>query len=751
MDENYTEPDLSKIVKQLMDEEGYEFGEAVKKAMEMGYKDGGLMVAIQKFNQGGNVIDSRATVEDMAKSIQSSSAATNDQKLQLLMDYDNANRQSQKIGNYNPANLKSGLFTNSNQTAMEKLLGLQTNPNFQYTSPIGPMMLMPPTRSTGFRQDPGYFSNPGIMINGKRYMSEDEAIDDMGVETYNRFMADGGMAGGKTYHQFHDQYVPMDEESMGYAYGGGIGSMMQPRQNYLIGGEVEENIDFSNMGLQNIINSDLPQNTQVAGGYDSPNEGAYGFNLIELDRLKDAGYDPAELSGYENREDVQSLIRSLEPTANKSTSMLDSIINSGINVMSDVGNSIFSPAAASEITPSGVRNFRDIAGENLPSGIMSGYTQPSADYPDMIRNPENFPNALQNLERYQDNRFEDLDFQTGYDFIDAPNKTNTLQELYQNRNFINNPRTGFIDNTILSRGNPDASLMNKTKNAISSGIGSIMDFASNIPTPFGLVRKFANARNPLSPTSQNYNPNLQGQIDSLTGRTGTLTSGTTTFMSPEDIAAGNFGTKSGAMITKDSGTGLDKYGPGSVLSGQNVVSGFGTNDYMGQLEKELDKMKNRAMKKDLTKFQQKKQQDILNEIQAEKDRVANELAISQAAAKAAAASFMSRNPNYGNNYNPDREGGYTGATDSYGDKSGTRQSNARSSDLGFSDIRLKDNIELVGKSPSAINIYNFTYLNDPKVYQGVMAHEVPWASVKHDNGYLMVDYKKVDVDFKAIR
>ena len=82
MDENYKEPDLSKVVKQLMDEEGYEFGEAVKEAMAQGYKDGGLMVAIQRFNQGG-------------------------------------------------------------------------------------------------------------------------------------------MAGNKTYHQFHDQYVPMDEESMGYAYGGG--------------------------------------------------------------------------------------------------------------------------------------------------------------------------------------------------------------------------------------------------------------------------------------------------------------------------------------------------------------------------------------------------------------------------------------------------------------------------------------------------------------------------------------------------
>ena len=89
-----------------------------------------------------------------------------------------------------------------------------------------------------------------------------------------------------------------------------------------------------------------------------------------------------------------------------------------------------------------------------------------------------------------------------------------------------------------------------------------------------------------------------------------------------------------------------------------------------------------------------------------------------------------------------RDGGYGGSS--------KRSADNRSSDLGFSDIRLKDNIELVGKSPSDINIYNFTYLNDPKVYQGVMAQEVPWASVKHDSGYLMVDYNKVDVDFKSV-
>ena len=53
MDEEYKQSEISKEVQRLMDEEGYEFGEAVKEAMSKGYKDGGLMIAIQKLAQGG--------------------------------------------------------------------------------------------------------------------------------------------------------------------------------------------------------------------------------------------------------------------------------------------------------------------------------------------------------------------------------------------------------------------------------------------------------------------------------------------------------------------------------------------------------------------------------------------------------------------------------------------------------------------------------------------------------------------------
>jgi len=68
----------------------------------------------------------------------------------------------------------------------------------------------------------------------------------------------------------------------------------------------------------------------------------------------------------------------------------------------------------------------------------------------------------------------------------------------------------------------------------------------------------------------------------------------------------------------------------------------------------------------------------------------------------------------------------------------------------MSDIRLKEDIKLVGKSPSGIKIYNFKYKGDDKKYQGVMAHQVPQASIANNDGYLMVDYNKLDVEFKEI-
>jgi len=69
-------------------------------------------------------------------------------------------------------------------------------------------------------------------------------------------------------------------------------------------------------------------------------------------------------------------------------------------------------------------------------------------------------------------------------------------------------------------------------------------------------------RNPLRPGSMNYNPELKGQMDYL-----------------------NFNN----MLGSNESSGLTQYGPDSILSGQNIVSMFGTNDY----EKQLNKYKNK--------------------------------------------------------------------------------------------------------------------------------------------------------------
>ena len=72
-----------------------------------------------------------------------------------------------------------------------------------------------------------------------------------------------------------------------------------------------------------------------------------------------------------------------------------------------------------------------------------------------------------------------------------------------------------------------------------------------------------------------------------------------------------------------------------------------------------------------------------------------------------------------------------------------------------SDRKLKHNIVLVGKSPSGLSIYNFEYKNSKfgkGIWQGVMSDEIPSDAVmQHADGYDMVDYSKIDVNFVKIK
>lgn len=75
----------------------------------------------------------------------------------------------------------------------------------------------------------------------------------------------------------------------------------------------------------------------------------------------------------------------------------------------------------------------------------------------------------------------------------------------------------------------------------------------------------------------------------------------------------------------------------------------------------------------------------------------------------------------------------------------------------FSDRRLKENIELVGRDErTGLNLYEFSYIDDPDMrrYQGVMADEVitydPHAVSFDEHGYAMVDYARLGIEFKEV-
>ena len=102
-------------------------------------------------------------------------------------------------------------------------------------------------------------------------------------------------------------------------------------------------------------------------------------------------------------------------------------------------------------------------------------------YQDLIMNPDYMPNRLQNLQNFPpvDTRtdvfntamYDDPNI-PGYNFIDAPTSLSTR---ITNPQFLNNPRTGIIDNLIMKRGNPNVNLMTQARDAITSGVGKGID------------------------------------------------------------------------------------------------------------------------------------------------------------------------------------------------------------------------------------------------------------------------------------
>ncbi len=121
------------------------------------------------------------------------------------------------------------------------------------------------------------------------------------------------------------------------------------------------------------------------------------------------------------------------------------------------------------------------------------------------------------------------------------------------------------------------------QNLLQKGIGSIKDFFGKFSSPKiqgelgtrlakqytmgqklpSFIGAIAGTQSPFNPKSKNYNPLLEDQLN---------------------IAEAN------DKVGRDPNSGILKYTENSVLSGQNVISGFGTNDTEKQLEKYLEKV-----------------------------------------------------------------------------------------------------------------------------------------------------------------
>ena len=100
---------------------------------------------------------------------------------------------------------------------------------------------------------------------------------------------------------------------------------------------------------------------------------------------------------------------------------------------------------------------------------------------------------------------------------------------------------------------------------VQGTLGTRLANAPRLPLPGAIA---AYSLSPFNKASRNYNPNLVSELNFLEG-----------------LGEG--------MIGRDPGTGGLKYGPDSVLSGKNVISGFGTNSYAKALDNYIDKVTNK--------------------------------------------------------------------------------------------------------------------------------------------------------------
>ncbi len=378
-------------------------------------------------------------------------------------------------------------------------------------------------------------------------------------------------------------------------------------------------------------------------------------------------------------------------------------------------------------------------------------------YQDLIMNPDYMPNRLQNLQMFPpvdlpSSFSNEMNFSSGdelvpgmgtpaINFTDAPVENIFLRQ--------NNPTKGFLDRNFnyraLNLGTPEATAKYLAKN--------------NFPIPQNLEE--IDTRNFVDKTKdklgKGFNIGKQGILTAL----GFATKAPLGLLSLVGKMLPEMDPRQKALREFYGYDNIGRVPQGQLMAGYNPVSGgllnaltggkYGdetTYGLSGAIDKRIARIQKTLAKqrKDKRRKESEVLQQRLKDLQALKDREAKVLAdATKQKANIPATPGFDVSGGAGGSY--DQGFDYSGAGDKTASDS-KRTQDRRSSDLGFSDVRLKENVELIGKSPSNINIYKFNYKDNPTTYQGAMAHEVPWASVKHSNGYMMIDYNQIDVEFK---
>ena len=366
-------------------------------------------------------------------------------------------------------------------------------------------------------------------------------IDEQRYRELIQQLATGGITGNKTYHQYRDQYIPRDSESMDYAHGGGVGSMMKAKR-----------------GLVN-----------EPGGYAGYEGNYYGGGA---DYMRPLGYVEDETIDVEDLT-LPKRIGNFKISAAKPLNDQSGTIAATPNIMENAGvksiegsliNDDFrNDRIRSMVPPSGRFSEFDKARMGAPVNTSLGYRDRIRDmvpagYENMNALEKDIANVAYNTSQ------EEFDGDFNSDFYNDTTKNMRLEGepwLAENWNVgdIFNKDTTLTGYQKFPKGdiwnNKDKYLakQNKVKEGSNSfGIKNIFDNT--------LLGKFAAMNDATNPNAANYNPKLASQIDFL---------------------------EKNNMYGKNTASGLPQI-QGGVLAGKNLQSLFGTNDYLGMLEKKQD-------------------------------------------------------------------------------------------------------------------------------------------------------------------